>query len=69
MSDAKKGRIPWNKGLTKETSSSVCKYSAAKKGKPSGMKGKTSWNAGLNKKQQEEYIKSLKDETIEALDD
>lgn len=39
MSDAKKGRIPWNKGK-KASEESRKKMSEAKKGKPSSFKGK-----------------------------
>lgn len=46
-SNAQKGKIPWNKGKTKETSISVALYASAKTGKPRpDMIGKEPWNKG-----------------------
>lgn len=66
----KNGRIPWNKGLTKETDKRVRDYGKSgaktKTGKPSSKKGKPSgkkaWNKGLTKETDSrvaEYAKSL----------
>lgn len=49
-SNARKGKIPWNKGLTKETSASVANYAKAKVGKSRpDMIGRAPWNSGKNK--------------------
>lgn len=45
-----KGRVPWNKGLTKETNESIAKYANTKTGKPRpDMAGKEPWNKGKKK--------------------
>jgi hypothetical protein len=49
-SSAKKGKAPWNKGKTKETSESVAKYANAKVGKARpDMVGKEPWSKGKTK--------------------
>ena len=49
-SNAHKGKVPWNKGLTKDVDERVAKYANCKTGKPRvDMLGKVPWNKGLTK--------------------
>lgn len=44
---AQRGKIPWNKGKTKDTDARIARYAAEKQGKPRlDMIGKTPWNKG-----------------------
>lgn len=47
---AHKGKVPWNKGLTKDVDKRVAEYANCKTGKPRvDMIGKIPWNKGLTK--------------------
>jgi len=52
-----KGHIPWNKGLTKETSSSVAKYSCPRVGYVAWNKGQTKYTNPIIAKYAEEKCK------------
>lgn len=54
---AKKINIPWNKGLTKETSDSMMRISEQRKGTGNPMSGKKAWNRG--KKWSKEHKQKL----------
>ena len=57
ISEAEKGKLSWNKGLTKETDERIRKSSEKTKGRIAwnkGLKGKqTAWNKGLTKETDE----------------
>ncbi len=65
-----KGKVPWNKGLTKYTDSRVAKYGKTLKGRKFskercinigiGHKGQKSWSEGLTKETDERIMRSSK---------
>ena len=56
-SKAWKGRVAWNKGLTKETDDRVAKYGIATS---KGSKGKIPWNKDLTKETDERVVEGGK---------
>lgn len=60
MQVSSKGQIPWNKGLTKETSGSLRKASESHKGQVPWNRGMPAWNKGLTKETDERIKNSAR---------